>query len=132
MTTSQSINLSDDPTGSLLFTGALTIANNALPTAFASPTLLIGPDTVIGTPGSGGITVTGTGTTNLSGSFATTAGGNQVVGGLTKSGPGILTLNGNGANLFGGLNLAGGTLRLVYSANTASKLGSGGLTSAGG
>ncbi len=78
VTTTQSINLAADPTGSLLFTGngpaALTIANNALPTAVATPTLLIGPFTAIGTPGSGGITVTGTGTTTLSGSFATNAG----------------------------------------------------------
>jgi len=130
VTTTQQISLF----GSLLFTGsgpaALTIANNALPTAVVAPTLLIGPFTTIGTPGGGGITVTGTGTTTISGGFA--GGGNVVVGGLTKSGPGALSLSGDGTNLNGGLTLAGGTLRLDYSTNSASKLGGGRLTSSGG
>jgi fibronectin-binding autotransporter adhesin len=134
VTTTQTIDLPTFASGSLLFTGtgpaALTIANNVLGLNVAFPTLLIGPNTVLGTPGSGGITVTGTGTTAISGSFA--SGGNQVLGGLTKAGPGALTLSGNGANLFGGLTLAGGTLRLDYTTNTASKLGSGGLRSPGG
>lgn len=135
VTTTQQISLGGDATGSLLFTGdgpaALTIANNALPTGVAAPTLLIGPFTSIGTTGSGGVTVTGTGTTTISGSFAT-SGSSAVVGGLTKTGPGILTLSGNGATLNGGVNLAGGTLRLDYSTNQSSKLGGGVLTSSGG
>jgi autotransporter-associated beta strand protein/probable HAF family extracellular repeat protein len=136
VTTTQQINLGGDANGSLLFIGdgdpaALTIANHAVATAVGSPTLLIGPFTSIGTPDLAGITVNGTGTTTLSGSFAS-SGGNEVVGGLTKTGPGTLTLSGNGNNLFGDLTLAGGTLRLDYSTNTASKLGGGGLRSSGG
>ena len=118
--------------GSLLFSGGgnLTITNNAAPTNFTVPTLAIGPNTVIGTPGFGGIVVTGTGTTTINGSFA--PGSNQVVGGITKTGTGILTLSGNDANLGGGVSLTGGSLYLDYAFSTASKLGSGPLTVSGG
>ena len=49
--------------------GNLTITNNAAQTNFTVPTLAIGPNTVIGTPGFGGIVVTGTGTTTIDGSI---------------------------------------------------------------
>jgi hypothetical protein len=128
VTTTQLINFASPATGGLVFTAALGIANNALPTLVANPTLHIG--TSFGTPAiNSAIRVTGTGTTLFTGTFS---GVNRVQNGLGKFGPGILTLFGDGTNLFGGLALAGGTLRLDYSTNTASKLGGGGLTSDGG
>ena len=98
--------------------------------SFQLPTLAIGPNTVIGTPGFGGIIVTGTGSTTINGSFA--PGANQVVGGITKTGNGILTLSGNDTNLGGGVSLSGGSLFLDYVASTATKLGTGALNLSGG
>jgi autotransporter-associated beta strand protein len=128
VTGTQTINLANIATGSLLFTGsgpgALTITNNS----FSTNSLVIGPNTVIGTPGSGGITVTGSGNTTISGSFASNASpNNQVIGGLTQSGPSRLTLSGNGSNLFGGITLASGYMYWDYSNNTAAKFGGGNL-----
>lgn len=108
VTTADTINLASNSAGNLLFTGNLTIANNAA--ASTNPTLVIGPNTVIGTPGFGGISVSGTGTTLISGTFA--AGGNQVIGGLSVSGPGILELTGNNAFLAGPINVTGGFLSI--------------------
>jgi autotransporter-associated beta strand protein len=51
---------------------------------------------------------------------------------FVKAGAGTLVFSGNGSGLAGGLTLGAGTLQLDYSTNTASKLGSGGLTLNGG
>jgi hypothetical protein len=72
------INLANIGTGSLLFPSAqsLTITNDGsglLP-------LAIGPNTVIGSPGLGGVVFAGSGTTTFNGSFAILP--NQVRGGL--------------------------------------------------
>jgi autotransporter-associated beta strand protein len=125
----QTINLANVSTGSLLFPAGsnLTVANNS--TASAA-TLVIGPNTVIGTPGSGAVTVTGSGVTTISGSFA--PGLSQVVGGLSTAGTGSLFVSGNGANLFGGTSLNSGFLYWDYRTNTASKLGGGDLVLADG
>jgi autotransporter-associated beta strand protein len=132
VTGTETINLASVATGSLLFGSsgpvALVVANNSY-----SGTLVIGPNTVIGTPGNGGLIVGGPGMTQINGSFAnTTSPNNQVVGGLLMGGPGNLSLSGSGANLSGGLTLAGGTLTLDFTSNTAVKVGSGNLTSTGG
>jgi fibronectin-binding autotransporter adhesin len=124
------IGLTSVSTGNLLFPAGsnLTINDNAINqvnTAF-----VIGPTTVIGTPGTGGVIVNGSGITQITGSFATSP--NNVIGGLTKNGPGFLEFNGSGANLSGGLTLNGGTLALDYSNNTASKINGGPLTLDGG
>src|SRR5207248_1064087 len=65
---SATINLATNPSGSLLFAnpGSLSLIDNAPPTAANLPTLVIGANTVIGTTGTGGVTVTGTGTTTIS------------------------------------------------------------------
>jgi autotransporter-associated beta strand protein len=128
----QTINLAAVATGSLLFPGAsgLTITNDAFSFG-GTPTLLIGPNTVIGAAGGGlGVTVTGASITQIGGSFA--SGANQVVGGLTKAGAGTLTLSGDGTNLQGTVTLSGGTLALNYTGSTANKLGSGALVLSGG
>jgi fibronectin-binding autotransporter adhesin len=121
------INLASISTGSLVFPSgnSLPIANNTT----NGGSLVIGPNTVIGTPGSGGVIFGGFASTFLSGSFA--ASPNNVVGGLTKNGPGLLDYSGSGANLGGNLTLNGGTLNLDYNPNTASKL-SGFITLDGG
>jgi fibronectin-binding autotransporter adhesin len=128
VTGTQTINLANVATGSLVFAGsgpgALTISNNNA--AFFTNSLIIGPNTVIGTPGSGGITVLGQGATLISGSFTSNP-ANQVVGGLTFEGSQTLTLSGNGASLFGGITVASGFMRWDYSTNTAAKFGSGNL-----
>jgi autotransporter-associated beta strand protein len=125
VTGTQAINLASLATGSLLFAsgGPLTINNASTSTA---TTLVIGPNTVIGTPGAGGVVVNGVGTTRISGSFASNT--NVVNGGVAMSGLGKLILSGDGSALGGGLTLNAGTLQLDYSANTASKLGGGALT----
>ena len=127
----QTINLAYQAGGNLFFAsdGPLTITNNTQIISSA-PGLLIGPNTVIGTLGQGGVVVTGYSVTTLSGSFAT--GANEVVGGLTKTGYGQLIFSGDGTNLYGGLTLNGGSLTLDYTTNAASKLGSGNLTLSGG
>jgi autotransporter-associated beta strand protein len=134
VTTQQTINLANLTAGSLLFTGtgagALMITNNSLANP-GSTTLLIGPNTVIGTSGFGGVTVTGVGArTVISGSFA--SGADAVIGGLTKSGPSILSLTGSGTNLAGGLMLNGGTVQFDYTTNTTAKIGGGPFVSTGG
>jgi T5SS/PEP-CTERM-associated repeat protein/autotransporter-associated beta strand protein len=124
----QTINLANVATGSLLFAtgGPLTITNNS---AAAGTTLVIGPNTVIGTPGGGGVVITGFGNTQFTGSFASNASPyNQVLGGLTKTGSGTFTMSGNGANLNGSITLNDGTLILDYSANAASKLNTGAVS----
>jgi autotransporter-associated beta strand protein len=128
----QTVNLANVSSGSLLFPGGnnLTIINNAAPTIFTLPTLAVGPNTVIGTFGGGGITVTGSGTTTINGSFA--SGATQVIGGVTKTGGGTLTLSGDNTNLAGGVSLSGGFLYLDYAASSATKLGSGALNLSGG
>lgn len=108
----QSINLANIATGSLRFpTGSdLAITNNS---AAAGTTLVIGPTTVIGTPGFGGVTVDGAGTTQISGSFAVSGTGNAVVGGLTKYGTGTLILAPPAGNTYtGGTYVYDGTLLL--------------------
>jgi autotransporter-associated beta strand protein len=128
----QTVNLANVSSGSLLFPGGnnLTIINNAAPTIFTLPTLAVGPNTVIGTFGGGGIMVTGSGTTTINGSFA--SGATQVIGGVTKTGGGTLTLSGDNTNLAGGVSLSGGFLYLDYAASSATKLGSGALNLSGG
>jgi autotransporter-associated beta strand protein len=122
------INLASVSTGNLLFPvgSNLTLTNNA----DLSGTLLISANTVIGTPGVGGVVVTGPGSTQLNCSFA--MGGNAVAGGLTKNGPGVLTFAGSGVDIGGGLTLNGGTLGLDYSQDTTSKSANGPLTLDGG
>jgi autotransporter-associated beta strand protein len=116
------INLANVAAGSLVFTGGSpTVAN--LSTASAT-TLVIGPSTVLGSANHVGLTFTGTGTTQITGAFASSV--NTVTGGLIKSGQGTLVLGGNGASLTGVLALTGGTLQLDYSTNTLVKLGAGG------
>jgi fibronectin-binding autotransporter adhesin len=130
----QTINLPNIASGSLLFGAAsgstnLTITNTV--TDFG--VFVIGPNTVIGTPGNGGVTVAGPGSTTISGSFASsTSPANEVFGGLTKTGSGALTLSGNGTHLFGGLNLGGGSVQLDFRSNTAAKFGGGNFTANGG
>jgi fibronectin-binding autotransporter adhesin len=126
VTGTQTINLANVATGSLLFAAG----NDLTITANGNSGLTLGPNTVIGTPGLGGIVVAGTGYTIISGSFA--SGANAVVGGITKTGPGALYLSGNGANLSGGVTLTGGNLLLDYRVSALPKLGSGTLTLAGG
>jgi fibronectin-binding autotransporter adhesin len=116
------INLANVSTGSLLFgaggsSASLTVSNNST----NGGSLVIGPNTVIGNPGTGGVIFSGPGSTFFSGSFATSSGGNQVDGGLTKTGPGSLDYSGSGANLGGNMTLSGGTLELDYFSSTASK-----------
>jgi autotransporter-associated beta strand protein len=115
------INLANIAAGSLLFPGgtSLTIANNTP----NGGSLVIGPNTVIGTPGGGGVIFGGPGATFLSGSFAVSP--NNVVGGLTKTGPGLLDYSGSGASLAGTVTLNGGTLNLDYSGGTATKFTAG-------
>jgi autotransporter-associated beta strand protein len=116
------VNLANFANGSLLFPVAtnLVLTNNS-----AGGLLTIGPNTVIGTPGSGSVQIVGAGSTAISGSFA--PGSFAVDGGLSKSGPGLLFLSGNGTNLAGGITLQGGLTEFDYSSNTAAKLGSGAL-----
>ena len=115
VTGTDNINLANVSTGNLLFAAGnnLTITNNST----AGGMLNIGQaspiNTVIGTPGSGGVIFAGPGTTAFYGSFAVT-GGNEVIGGLTKTGPGELSYAGDGSNLNGGLTLNGGTMTLNY------------------
>jgi autotransporter-associated beta strand protein len=122
------VGLNSVSTGNLLFPVAsnLTLTNNADLTG----ELFIGSGTVIGTPGVGGVVVTGPGSTQMNCSFAT--GGNAVAGGLTKNGPGVLTFAGSGVDIGGGLTLNGGTLGLDYSQDTTSKSANGPLTVDGG
>jgi fibronectin-binding autotransporter adhesin len=121
---SPSEQLTISPTNLFFPTGSnLTITNN-----IANGGLYL--QSVIGTPGTGGVVATGAGYTNISGSFA--SGGNAVAGGLTHFGPGTLDFSGSGATLGGGLTLNGGFLELDYFTNTASKLAVGGLTLNGG
>ncbi|HEY1381375.1 MAG TPA: hypothetical protein VGF55_31530, partial [Gemmataceae bacterium] len=121
----ETINLASVAAGSLVFTGGSpTVAN--LSTASAA-TLVIGPGTVLGSANHVGLTFTGTGVTQITGSFASSV--NTVTGGLVKSGQGTLVLGGNGVSLTGVLALTGGTLQLDYSANSAAKLGAGGSLS---
>jgi fibronectin-binding autotransporter adhesin len=113
--TTQTVNLATMASGSLLFPigSNLTLANDAGATGVASPTLVIGPNTVIGTRGTNGVIVQGTGTILISGSFAdASAPNNQVVGGLTKTGSGTLMLTGNNVNLSGLVSVTGGTLAI--------------------
>jgi autotransporter-associated beta strand protein len=124
------IDLAPISTGSLLYPNvpSLTLTNTG--TGF----LEIGPNTVIGTPGSGGVIVNGPGGTYIYGSFA--ANPNNVIGGLTHNGPGTLDFAGDGTNLTGvggrGLMLNGGTLNLDYAGNVNTKLAGGTLTLGGG
>src|SRR5262249_17413643 len=82
----ETIDLANISSGSLLFpTGSnLTITNNSTST---NTTLVIGPNTVIGTLGTVGVVITGVGTTQISGVIGAT-GGNNVIGGLIKNGAG--------------------------------------------
>jgi fibronectin-binding autotransporter adhesin len=128
VTTTQTINLASAFAGNLLFPvgSSLTVTNNA---ALGSvPTLVIGPSTVIGTAGSGGITFSGTGFTRFSGTIAGNP--NGAPGGITKTGTGRLELTGNNGNLTGQQNggiavtVSGGTLAI----NADAALGLGGQT----
>jgi autotransporter-associated beta strand protein len=135
VTTVQTINLANVATGSLLYTGTLSITNNT--NSALGSTLVIGPNTVIGTAASNtsGVVFQGSGSSQFTGAFASGAG--QVVGGLEKAGPGTLSFTGSGVNLQGntiqtGLTINGGTLVLDYSTSTASKLGAGAVNLEGG
>jgi fibronectin-binding autotransporter adhesin len=125
----KTIDLSYQAGGNLLFAnaGSLTVTNNRYT---VGPGLVIGPDTVIGTPGFGGVVFAGMGYTQLSGSFA--SGNSYVYGGLTKTGPGQLDFSGDATQLHGGLALNGGTLTLDYTNNAATKIGGGFLNLSGG
>jgi hypothetical protein len=65
------VRLISDPNGN-----SLTFTNNS---TAAGTTLLIGQNTVIGTPGSGGVVINGSGTTEIAGTFASVASGNHKV-----------------------------------------------------
>ncbi|HEY1379353.1 MAG TPA: hypothetical protein VGF55_21295, partial [Gemmataceae bacterium] len=122
----QTVNLSAIGTGSLLFPSGvgLTLTNNA------DGSLVLGPNTVIGTPGGGGVIVNGTGgPTTISGSFA--GGSNNVISGVTKNALGDLTLSGNNANLTGPTTVNSGQLVADYSATAGRKLPTGALTLTG-
>ena len=108
VTTTDTINLASVASGSLLYPSgsSLTITNNAA--MGANPTLVIGPSTVIGTSGNGGILVAGTGYTVISGIVGGTT--NPVSGGLKKNGSGILVLSNSGNTYGGGTTINGGTL----------------------
>lgn len=104
----ETINLANIPTtGSLLFpSGNLTVTNNS---TAAGTTLVIGPNTVVGTPGFGGVVFAGAGTTQLSGSFATSAAFDPV-GGLTMNGTGKVILSNPTNKYTGGTVVNAGTL----------------------
>jgi autotransporter-associated beta strand protein len=121
----QTINLANIATGSLLmaYNSSLVITNSS---TAPGTTLVIGPNTVIGTeangatPGNGAIVVDGPGTTLISGGLSAT-GGAHIVGGLVKSGTGTLTLSNPNNNYAGGTFVDGGTLQL--GAGTAIPIG---------
>jgi fibronectin-binding autotransporter adhesin len=117
VTGAETITLANIASGSLLFGSSLTITNNAA--LGSSPTLVIGPSTVIGTPGIGGLTVAGSGFTRISGTFADFSGpDNAVTAGLIKTGAGRLELTGNNVNLSAldngnvSVTVSGGTLAI--------------------
>jgi autotransporter-associated beta strand protein len=120
----QFINLANNAAGNLLFPSGnnLFISDNYNTGNFID--LILNSNTVIGSPGFGAISVSGTGISDMDGSFA--SGANQVTGGLSKYGAGTFFFSGNGTNLGGGLSVNGGTMVLQYT-NPASKLGSGTL-----
>jgi autotransporter-associated beta strand protein len=128
----QSINLANVATGSMLVPGtgaaALTITNGADATVSTTPTLEIGPTTVIGRSGAGspGITFTGTGTTEINGTITST-----MTGGITIGGVGKVVISGLNSGS-GGTTFAGGTLILDYSAAASRKLPTGTLALGGG
>jgi autotransporter-associated beta strand protein len=95
---------------------SLTVSNNG---NFGA-SLVIGSNTALGNPGTGGVTIGGIGNTTFSGTFA--ASPNNVVGGLAKTGPGQLDYSGTGTSLSGNLTLNGGSLILDYQSSTASKV----------
>ena len=111
VTALQTINLANVATGSLIFpTGNnLTITNNS---TTAGTTLVIGPNTVIATPGFGSVVVDGAGTTQFSGTFSTAL-GVKVVGGLIKNGPGTLILPNSTYSYTGGTFINNGTLQVA-------------------
>ena len=129
----ETINLASVPTGSLLVPGtglgALSIINNAASTPATTPTLLIGPSTVIARLGAGnpGLTFSGTGTTRVSGNIGT-----GISTGLAKTGPGSLTLSGDNSASSGGATLSGGSLTLDYSTSATAKFPAGALNLNGG
>ncbi|HEY1375985.1 MAG TPA: hypothetical protein VGF55_04290, partial [Gemmataceae bacterium] len=131
VTATQTINLANTPGGSLLIPGGspfnpLVIDNNS---PFAGNALVIGPNTVVGLAGSNLPPVTffrGVGNTVFSGSFATAVGHNDNLG-FQKQDAGTVVFAGDGSALLGTIDMVGGTLILDYSANTATKLGSGSL-----
>ncbi len=131
----QVIDLTSVAIGSLLFPNGtnLTITNNIPNQSALAGGLDIGPGTVIGTPGSGGVIFTGPGAMQFGGSFASAGTpNNEVDGGLAKIGPGYLDYSGTGATLSGGITLSGGTLVLDYIQYTTTKLNGGGLYLYGG
>jgi autotransporter-associated beta strand protein len=112
----QTINLANVATGSLLTTpsGNLTITNNS---TAAGTTLVIGPNTVIGAPGTdGGDTIfNGAGTTQISGSWSNAPGDNRV-GSVIKNGTGTLILS-NSQNNYQATQIYDG--KVVLGAGTA-------------
>jgi T5SS/PEP-CTERM-associated repeat protein len=130
--TTDSINLTTGGGGGLQYpsTSSLTITNNA---AYgASPTLVIGPLTIIYTTGNGAITVAGTGYTQITGSLGN---GSQVISGLTMSGSGQLDLDLARASSLGTLSASAGSLTvgsgtLTLTSANGDHLGVGGTTPA--
>ncbi len=114
VTGTDSINLNYQNGFLVIASGGLTITNNS--TQQYTTSLAITGNTYIGSVGSGGVTVTGPGFTQINSFFLT-----PVVGGLAKTGPGSLAFGGDGSSLSGGLSLNGGTLTLDYSVNPAPK-----------
>ncbi|HEY1375221.1 MAG TPA: autotransporter-associated beta strand repeat-containing protein, partial [Gemmataceae bacterium] len=127
-----------------LFQGSLGITADA---ALGDPSNTLILDTASATAGgleflNGGVTVnhpivvnsstrvvsSGADVNTIAGTVSSAAGTRPLV----KAGTGTLAFSGNGSSLLGGLTLTGGTLKLDYSANTASKFGGGVLALNGG
>ena len=100
----QTIDLANVAAGSLVSPtdSYLTVTNNS---NAANTTLVIGPNTVISTPGAGALVVDGAGTTQISGSIHN--------GGVVKNGLGTLILSNPVNGYLGGTGVNAGTLSIA-------------------